>query len=235
MNDERRQARLAGLLYFLVAVIAPYGLMVVPAKLVVSGDAHETARRIAADPGVLHLGIATELLHQAIEVFMVLVLYELFKPVQRMRARQMLALGLIPIPMVFLNVLAEIAAAMFADGPSWLGAFDRPQLDALALLCMRLHALGLQLSAVFWGLWLLPLGLLILRCGFIPKVIGWLTIAGGTGYLAGATTNLVLPGLQEALALPAFILQLGEPVMILWLLLVGASRRDAGARAAAAA
>jgi len=235
VNAERRQARLAGLLYFLVALIAPYGLMVVPARLLVSADAHETAQRIAANPGVLHLGMATELVHQAIEVFMVLVLYQLFKPVHRMLARQMLVLGLLPIPMVFLNVLAEVAAGTLADGPAWLHAFDRSQLDALALLAMQLHAHGLQLAAVFWGLWLLPLGLLSLRSGFIPKVFGWSVLAAGTGYVLAAATDLVLPELRSALATPSFVLQLGEPAMILWLLLGGATRGRAPAGAPAAA
>lgn len=232
---ERRQARLAGLLYFLVALIAPYGVMVVPARLLVSGDAQATAQRIAANPGVLQLGMATEVLHQAIEVFMVLVLYQLFKPVHRMLARQMLVLGLLPIPMVFLNVLCEVAASTLAAGPSWLHAFDRSQLDALALLAMQLHAHGLQLAAFFWGLWLLPLGLLMLRSGFIPKVFGGSTIAAGIGYVLGATTDLLVPALQSTLAMPAFILELGEPAMILWLLLGGATggRPRAGAPATA--
>lgn len=234
MNAERRQARLAGLLYFLVALIAPYGLMVVPAKLLVAGDAQATAQRIAAHPGVLRLGMATEVVHQAIEVFMVLVLYQLFKPVHRMLARQMLVLGLIPIPMVFLNVLAEVAAGLLADGPAWLHAFDRAQLDALALLCMNLHAHGLQLAAVFWGLWLLPLGLVSLRSGFIPKVFGGSVIAAGTGYLLGALADLLAPSLQAALATPTLLLELGEPAMILWLLLAGARAKPNTAPAAPA-
>jgi hypothetical protein len=228
MNDQRRQARLAGLLYFLVALTAPLGVIVAPAKLVVVDDPAATAQRLVQGAALLHAGIASELFHQGLEVFMVLVLYRLFAPVQRMLARQMLVLGLIPIPMVFLNVLTEVAAATFAAGPPWLQAFDRAQLDALALLCMRLHAHGLQLAAVFWGLWLLPLGLLMLRCGFVPKLVGGLAMAGGAGYLVGASTDLVLPGLQDALALPAFVLQLGEPVMILWLLFVGATRPRPG-------
>ena len=232
MSDERKQARLAGLLYFLVALIAPYGLMVVPAKLLVAGDAQATAQRIAASPGVLHLGMATEVLHQAIEVFMVLVLYQLFRPVHRMLARQMLVLGLIPIPMVFLNVLCEVAAATLAAGPAWLRAFDRSQLDALALLAMQLHAHGLQLAAFFWGLWLLPLGLLMLRSGFIPKVFGWSAMAAGIGYGLGASTDLLVPALQPALAMPSFVLELGEPAMILWLLIGGATRGRAPAVAA---
>ena len=232
MNDNKRQARIAGFLYLLVAITAPLGLMVVPARLIVAGDPSTTAALIAGHDALLRMGMASELFHQAVEVFMVLVLYNLFKPVNKTLAQQMLLLGLVPIPMVFLNVLGEVAAATVAGGPAWLGAFSRPQLDALALLFMHLHAQGLQLAAVFWGLWLLPLGLLALRCGFIPKVFGWLVIASGIGYVLGSFTSLIAPGLATAFGTPVFLLELGEPMMILWLVLVGARTKTPAAPAA---
>ena len=222
MNDNKRLARIAGALYLLVAITAPLGLIVVPARLVVAGDPAATAALVAGHDTFLRMGMASELFHQAVEVFMVLVLYNLFKPVNKTLAQQMLVLGLVPIPMVFLNVLGDVAAATVASGPAWLGAFGRPQLDALALLFMHLHAQGLQLAAVFWGLWLFPLGLLALRCGFIPKVFGWLVIASSVGYVLGSFTALIAPGLAATLGTPVFLLELGEPMMILWLVLVGA-------------
>ena len=222
MNDNKRLARIAGALYLLVAITAPLGLIVVPARLVVAGDPAATAALVAGHDALLRMGMASELFHQAVEVFMVLVLYNLFKPVNRTLAQQMLVLGLVPIPMVFINVLGEVAASTVASGPAWLAAFGKPQLDALALLFMHLHAQGLQLAAVFWGLWLLPLGLLALRCGFIPKVFGWLVIASSVGYVLGSFTSLIAPGLASTFATPVFLLQLGEPMMILWLVLVGA-------------
>ena len=235
MSDAKRQARIAGLLYLLVAITAPLGLMVVPARLVVAGDPAATAALIAGHDTLLRMGMLSELFHQAVEVFMVLVLYNLFKPVNKTLAQQMLVLGLVPIPMVFLNVLGEVAASLAASGPAWLGAFSRPQLDALALLLMHLHAQGLQLAAVFWGLWLLPLGLLALRCGFIPKVFGWLVIASSAGYVLGAFTALIAPDLAPTLGTPVFLLELGEPMMILWLVLVGARTPRASPPAALAA
>jgi len=232
MNDTKRQARIAGLLYLLVAITAPLGLIVVPARLIEAGNPAATASLVAGHDMLLRLGMASEMFHQAVEVFMVLVLYNLFKPVNRTLAQQMLVLGLVPIPMVFINVLCEVAAATVAGGPAWLAAFDKPQLDALTLLLMRLHVQGLQLAAVFWGLWLLPLGLLALRCGFIPKFFGWAVIASSAGYVLGSFTSLLAPGLAGVLGTPVFLLELGEPTMILWLALVGARARPAAMPAA---
>ena len=211
MNDNRRQARIAGWMYLLVAITAPLGLFVVPGRLVVASDAAATASLIAAHDTLLRMGMLSELFHQALEVFMVLVLYKLFKPVHLTLARQMMVLGFIPIPMVFINVLGEVAAATLASPPAYLlQAFGKPQLDALALLAMQLHAQGLQLAAVFWGLWLVPLGLLAWRSGFIPKVFGALVIASAVGYVMGAFTSLIAPQFAAPLATPTFVLLLGR-------------------------
>ena len=102
--------------------------------------------------------------HQTVEVFLILVLCRLFTPVSQPLARQMAVLGLIPIPIVFLNVVNELAAQVLTSGASFLAVLSQPGLDALALLFLHLHGQGLQVAAIFWGLWLFPLGLLILRC-----------------------------------------------------------------------
>jgi len=222
LAESRRIARIAGLLYTLVAVIAPIGLFYVPGRLIVVGNAGETAARIAAHPGLLSLGMGTELFHQALEAWMVLVLFTLFRPVGVQLSRQMLVLGLIPIPMVFLNVLGELAAlGLVVPGPAAL-AIHPAQRQAWALFFLHLHAQGLQLAQIFWGLWLFPLGLLIWRSGFMPRLVGACAIAGGVGYLLDAGCALLAPALSASLGSSVVVLQLGEPVMILWLLIGGA-------------
>lgn len=221
MPSTQQQARLAGALYLLVAVSAPLGLFYVPGQLL-DADAALTAQRIRDGEALLHLGMASELFHQAVEVFMVVLLYQLFRPVQVTLARQMAWLGLIPIPIVFVNVLNEVAALTLARGPAFLGAFDGSQLDALACLFLKLHGSGLQIAAIFWGLWLLPLAGLVWRCGFIPKWVAWPVAAAGVGYLLGSVTSLLAPGLSNAVGDVVLVLQLGEPMLILWLVVFGA-------------
>jgi hypothetical protein len=221
MNALKKQAHVAGALYLLVAVTAPLGLMYVPAQLFDASSAALTAERIRGAETLLRWGMASEFFHQAVEVFLVMALYQLFQPVNPRLARQMVWLGLIPIPIVFLNVLNEVAALMLARGADFLNVFDRSQLDALALLFVKLHGSGLQVAAVFWGLWLIPLARLVWHSGFIPKLVAVAVMAAGVGYLLGSVHSLLAPGLPDAVANMTFFLELGEPVLILWLVLFG--------------
>lgn len=229
MDPIRRQSRVAGALYLLVALVAPISLVVVPGRLFDPASAAVTAEHLRQGEGWLRLGIGCELFHQAVEVFLVIALYDLLRPVSQGLARQMVLLGLVPIPIMFVNVLNEVAALMLARGPDYLGVFDRAQLDALAMLFVKLHGQGVQVAAVFWGLWLFPLGLLVWRSGFIPKVIGALVMAAGVGYLLGATVTLVAPVWLSRVGTLTLVLETGELSLVLWLLVLVARSRPGAA------
>ena len=231
--QARKDARRAGVLYLLIAVIAPIGLVYVPGKVIVTGDAAATADRLRASEWVLRLGIASELSHQIIGIFLLLVLYRLFKPVDEYHARLLVILGLLlSVPIVFVNVLNEIAALILVGGGKFLSVFERPQRDALAYLFLRLHAQGIQVAAIFWGLWLFPFGVLVIRSRFIPRTLGVLLIVAGCAYLAASFTSLVLPRYANAVVQWAGILEAGELPIIFWLLIWGAKTQPTGVPAA---
>lgn len=226
MTTIQRQARFAGFLYLLLAVSAPPGLLYVPGKLIVAGDAAATAERIRSSEGLLRLGIASELFHQAVAVFLVLALYRLFKPVDESLARHLVALGaLVSVPIMFANVLNDLAALILAQGPAFLGAFERPQLDALAYLFLRLHTRGIDVASIFWGLWLFPFGLLVIRSRFIPRPFGWLLWVAGAAYLVAACANLVMPAWLPFVSKFALPLETAEVPIIFWLAIWGARPR----------
>jgi hypothetical protein len=223
MTTIKRQARVAGLLYFLVGVTAPIGLLYVPGKLIVSGDASATAERIRASEALLRLGIASELVHQIFGIFVVLALFRLFRTVSEPLAWQVVILGaLVSVPIMFVNVLNEIAALTLLSGASFLSTFEPAQLDALAYLFLRLHSKGINVAAIFWGLWLFPFGILVIRSGFIPRILGVLMMIAGAAYIAASATSLVLPQLAAQVGPVAMILELGELPIIFWLLIWGA-------------
>jgi hypothetical protein len=223
MNSIKKQARTAGLLYLLVLITAIPGLVYVPGALFVRGNATVTADHIRASESLLRVGITSELVHQIIFVFLVLALYRLFKTVNETHARQMVILGaLVSVPIVFLNVLNEIAALILVSGADFLTVFDKRQLDALAMLFVRLHGQGINVVSIFWGLWLFPLGMLVIRSGFLPQVLGVLLLIAGLGYLSSSFTTLLLPQYEDSVESLAGILEYGEMPIIFWLLIVGA-------------
>src|SRR5216684_7498084 len=193
MNSIKKQARLAGLLYLLASIPAPFGLIYVPGKLIVPGDATATADHVRASETLLRLGIASELIGFIIFIFVVLALYRLFKAVNEKHALAMAILLLVSIPISLLNVLNEIAALVLVSGADFLSAFEKGQLDALAYLFLRLHGQGFIVAQIFWGLWLFPFGMLVIRSGFIPRVLGVLLLIAGSAYVVTSFTSLLLP------------------------------------------
>jgi hypothetical protein len=227
VSSVQRQARVAGFLYLLVVLTAPIGLIVVPTKLIVSGNATATADKIRASEWLLRLGIASELIHQVIFIFVVLALYRLFKAVSETQAKQMLVLGaLVSVPIAFVNVLNEIATSILVSGAEFLSVFAKPQLDALAYLFLRLHGQGISVVSIFWGLWLLPFGMLVIRSGFIPRVFGVLLLIAGVAIVVSSFTTLVLPRYAHLVSQIATPLQLAELPIVFWLRIWGAKERS---------
>ena len=222
MNTTKKQARLAGLLYLLASIIGFFCLAYVPGKLIVSGDATATANHIRASETLLRFGIASELVAFTIFIFVVLALYRLFKAVSEKHAVAMATLLLISIPVSLLNVLNEIAALILVSGAGFLSVFEKGQLDALAYLFLRLHGQGFIVAEIFWGLWLFPFGVLVIRSGFIPRFLGVLLFIAGSGYLASSFTSLLLPSYRHLVDQFAMVLTAGELPIIFWLLIWGA-------------
>src|SRR6266446_1168246 len=210
MKSIKKQARFAGLLYLLASIPAPFALIYVPGKLIVSGDATATANHVRTSETLFRLGIASELLGFIIFIFVVLALYRLFKAVDKKHALAMAILLLVSIPISLLNVLNEIAALILVSGADFLSAFEKGQLDALAYLFLRLHGQGFVVAEIFWGLWLFPFGVLVIRSGFIPRLLGVLLFIAGLGYLASSFTSLLLPQYARLVDQFAMVLTAGE-------------------------
>jgi hypothetical protein len=165
--------------------------------------------------------MAVELFSATVAIFAVLAFYRLFKAVSQKHAMAFTVLFLISVPISYLNVLNDLAALTLARGPAFLSTvFDKAQLDALVMFFLRLHNQGVVLAQVFWGLWLLPFGLVIMRSGFIPRFVGIAAIVAGSGYVISSSISLFLPAWAQWGQL-AMILGAGE-LAFFWMLIWGA-------------
>lgn len=227
MNSTKKQARAAGLLYLLASIPGAFCLIYIPTRFIVSGDAAVTANKIAASEFVFRLGILSEVAGFTGFIFVARALYRLFAGVNKAHASLMVTLILVSIPISLLNVLNETAALTLIRGPSFLSVFDRPQRDALAFLFLHLHFDGIIVAQVFWGLWLIPFGILVFQSGFLPRVLGVLLIIACFGYLTNSIVALGL--LPQVVSRVVGQLTICELPIIFWLLIMGAKDRPLAA------
>ncbi|HXK10694.1 MAG TPA: DUF4386 domain-containing protein [Vicinamibacteria bacterium] len=226
MTSIRRKARVAGLLYLLLTIAAPFRLLYIPGVLFVRGNATATAQKIAAHETLFRLGIVGDLFCGVIVVFLTLALYRLFEGVDRTQAVLMVILGgLLPAAIDFVNVVNDAAALVLVRGAAFLSVFEKPQRDALAVLFLTLHRQEIVAAEILWGLWLFPLAILVIRSGFLPRFLGVWLVANGFAYVAMSLTGLLLPQYEERVSNLAFPALLGEIAVMLWLLIVGARAR----------
>ena len=232
MYPTKKDARIAGLFY-LSLMTAPLRLMYIPGKLFVSGNAAATANNIAAHETLFRLGIVSDLFTATMAIFLTLALYRLFKPVNQNLAAVMVILGsLMVTPIYFMNSLNDAAALLFARGADFLSVFDTPQRQAMAMLFLRLHHQGVVANEIFWGLWLVPFGLLVYKSGFIPRFLGIWLIINGFAYVVISFTGLLFPRYEATVFNSAFPVMLGEVAIMLWLLIKGVKTRPLAAVAA---
>lgn len=222
MQPTKNTARLAGALYLLMGLPAPFSLLYIPGKVIVRGDATTTANNIRANETLIQAGILGHLFSVIAFIFLAMVLYRLLNRVNAMHAALMVILVLVSIPISLFSVLNELAALTMAGGADYLSVFDQPQLDAFALFFLGVRGKALVIAQIFWGLWLLPYGLLVMRSGFFPRILGVLLIINGVAYPVLSLTSLFFPDSFELVNRIAFPALLGELWMMLWLLIKGA-------------
>jgi hypothetical protein len=231
MHPTKKAARIAGAIYLSMAVTAPFSLIYIPRTLIVRGDATATAGKILAHETLFRLGIVADLITAVIFILLVMALYRLLSGVNKTHASLMVALVLVSVAVGFMNVLNNIAALTLFHGADFLAVFDKPQRDAMAMLFLGLHRQGLIIDEIFWGLWLFPFGLLVIRSGFLPRILGIWLIVNCFAYLALSFTGLMLPQHLEMAFRIAFPVLFGEMAITLWLLIMGAKVKPLAAAA----
>ena len=159
-------------------------------------------------------------------VFVTLALYRLFKGVNEGLAILMMILGsLMVTPIFFMNSVNDAGALLFARGGEFLSIFEKPQRDAFVLLFLRLHHYGDLANEIFWGLWLIPFGLLVYKSRFLPRILGvWLMIAC-LANLALSFTGFLFPAYEDKVFNFAQPFMLGELAIMLWLVIMGAREK----------
>ena len=221
MNPIKKTARLAGLFYLIFIVLSVLTDLVGRSKIIVYGDAATTTRNILASGGLFRLGFMTDLLSAVFFLLAAWALYGLLKPVNPHLALLFLLLNLGGVAVQSLNLLNLLAAGLVLNGADYLKAFQPDQLQALAMFLLNLHKNGFMIAQIFYGAWLFPLGYLVYKSGFLPKILGIVLLADCVCWLAYFFQFFLFPAfaLITYLSFPAGFI--AEFSLTLWLLIKG--------------
>jgi hypothetical protein len=218
----QKNARTAGWLYLLMAVLGVMNLIYIPGKLIIRGNAEATAQKILASESLFRFSIASSLVSVVLFLILVLALYRLFKEVDQQLAALMVILVLVQVPIGFVDAVNQLAILHLVRGADYLSVFNQPQREALAMLFLNLSGQMTIVSEIFWGLWLFPLGLLTFRSAFLPRFLGVWLIINGLAYVATSFVGLLSPQRLDLVSKVTFPALLGELAFMLWLVIRGA-------------
>ncbi len=214
--NANRLARTAGLLYLVIAVTSG-SAQLFGASLIVSGDAAATAAGIRDNAAMLRLAIAADLVGIAAFVGVAIALYFLFSRLGPMAAATLLACVVVSATIEAADLFNRVGALITATQPGYS--------DALPMLFMQLYEQGYLVAQVFFGLWLIPLGYLVSRSGWLPRVFGPALALAGVLYLVALVPIYASATLTSDFSVPiAMPAGLIEIAFALWLAVFGLHR-----------
>jgi hypothetical protein len=203
-----RTARLAGLLYLVVALGGGFAELGARATIKASDD---VAQALRDGSELLKVAFAADIVAYTCFLLVGLALYSLFKDVHRVAAIAMLTMNAVSVAIQSLNLVNHAGAVLAAQR----GA------DELAVLFLDLHGVGYLVAQVFFGGWLVPLGYLVVRSGMVPRLFGYALVAGGVGYLLGLVVELAAPAADGVALALGLVGGASEVAFLLWLLVKG--------------
>jgi hypothetical protein len=233
MNTPKNTARLAGVLYLLVAIFGLFVQEYALSAVYVPGEAAVTAHNIVEHAALVRLAVVADLAMAVSFIFLGMTFYTLFKHVNKDVAAALVTFVAIGTGMILVYLLSQFAALLVATDPSFATALGTDGSDALALLLMDMRTYGAASTGIPFGLWMLPIGYLAYASGMFPRPLGVVLMIGSFGYLINSLTVFLLPDLGSTtvriLTAPA---GLAEFWLIGYLLLIGVRTTTTASRAA---
>ena len=230
-TSPRFLARMAGLVAVLTTT-AGFAIIVM-GNLVDLQDAAATAHNILANEQLYRLAAAGDVV-SVLYIVYTLLIYYLFRPVNRSLALLAALFSLVGIAVGVLLAFFDVAALLVLKDGASLQALTQEQLQAIALLFLQLRAQVYALSVVLFGIYNILTGYLIVRSTFLPRLFGvWWAIAG-VGYLINSFAIILAPDFAAQLSPWILLPGLADLVIPLWLLVVGVHVRRWKEQASAA-
>jgi Domain of unknown function (DUF4386) len=225
MRSMKNTARSTGLLYLGVGITGMIGFLLIRPEIYVAGDAAATFANLVEREMLARLGIALELLVVLTQALVAVWFYKLFRTVSSTAAGSLAAFGLVNSAAILSSAAFLVTALTVALDPALAPGGDAA---ATAQLMYEMSGAFWGVGALFFGLWLIPMGYLVLASEWMPRPLGWILIGGGVGYILSAFVVYLVPDAPDSVELALTLLAtVGEFWMIGYLLIRGVRSRVA--------
>ena len=213
-----KQIRFAGICYLIIILCGVGSELALRGPLIDFGSATDTAQAILAETVRFRLSIMADVAMALADVALAIMLFWLFRPVSS---------GLAMAAMIFRLLQAGLIASGLMNLQVAVLLLETTDLEDganLALTFIEMHAYGYDLGLIFFGINCLLTAALMVRSGFVPRVLGIGIGLSGLVYLSGSILRIAAPDLH-GIVVPAYVVPLiAETAFCLWLLFTSISR-----------
>lgn len=221
MNPNKNTARLAGALYFIYIVIHVLANVIGRSNMIVFGDAPATAQNIMTFAWQFRIGYVTDLISAVLFLLTAWALYVLLKSVDQNLALLFLLLNLGGVAVECVSDLFLVASQLVLSGADYLQVFQLDQLQALAMLSLYVYKNGFTIAQIFFGAWLFPLGYLVYKSGFLPRILGIVLMIHCCTWLMTFLQFFLFPGFDGITYVSYPLGFIAEFGLTLWLVIMG--------------
>ena len=215
MIPLHRRGRTIGVVWLLYFVIGILGTVLMRG-IVVPGNPTTTATNLLAHATLFWAGLAFDLVGNCLYIALTVLLYGLFRPVNRNLALLAMAFSLFGCATQIIGGLLRVAPfALLVDNQPF-SAFTPQQLQAAALFSLRMFGRVFHISFVLFGFFEMVLGYLILKSTFLPRWLGWLFIVAGV-----AAATFLWPPFATSIFPVILALDAAELILAVWLVVKG--------------
>lgn len=224
MRPKNKTARVAGLIYVIMAITGVISILYVPLKLVVWSDGNATVQNIIESESLYRIGILVGLFTNLLFLVLPFVLYRLLESVNKTIAGLMVLFAVISVPVTLVALGSKFDVLSILQSIESVGELETEQLQSAVMASLYTSKNLTFVATVFWGLWLFPFGWLVYNSGFLPKFFGVFLMMGCFGYLIEFVALTLWPdgystsGISNFIHIPSAI---GEIGIAFWLLIRG--------------
>lgn len=213
-----RTARTTGLLYLGLAVTGMIGFLLIRNQIFVADNAGATLANLVQHEALARLGIVLELGVVITQALVALWFFRLFRGVDGFAAGSLAAFGMVNAVAILVSAALLAAALEVSQDPALVqGAGVAGAAQMLYVVSANLWIVG----GIFFGLWLIPMGWLARKSGWMPSPLGWILMIGGLGYVANAILTYLIPNPGPAIDMLTVPATIGELWMVGYLCLRG--------------